>query len=352
MSNETTKTVMFSKYPSIELSEKEFIIDKIRKHGYALRPYVITEKIHGANTQICYNCITDEFEYGKRTGILEPDEKFYGVHDCFENIKENIIDLATYLKPTLTKKLEVVKVFGEIFGGAYPHPDVQRDTHATKVQKGVYYSPSNHWLAFDIAYKLEGDPTTYFLGAEDFFLACGACAIGTVPLLAVVNTLDEALEYPNDKPSVVYQIYDLPELEDNIMEGVVIRPAKADLYMGMTRVILKNKNMKFKEKSHVKRPNLTQEYSDNLNQVLAELTSYITENRVENVISHEGEVVESDIGKIIGLTIKDIMEEYVKESKIFNLLEKVETKIVSKRLPGMVAPVVKTAIYRRLRETC
>lgn len=352
MSNEATKTIMFSKYPSIELSEKEYIIDKIRNHGYALQPYAITEKIHGANTMIAYNCLTDEFEYGKRNGLIAENERCYNVQTCFDNLRNNIRDLAEYLKPTLTKELEVVKVYGEIFGGAYPHPDVPRNQHATKVQKGVFYSPDNHWLAFDIAYMVKGDPTTYFLGAEDFFLACGACAIGTVPLLAVVNTLDDALAYPNDKPSVVYKLYDLPELENNIMEGVVIRPTKADLHMGMTRVILKNKNTRFKEVSHTPKQDLTKEYSDNLNKALAELTSYITENRVENVISHEGEVVESDIGKIIGLTAKDIMEDYVQESKVFSLLEKVEAKIVSKRLAGLISPVVRTVIYRRLREAC
>ena len=340
----------FTKYPSIELSEKEFIVNKIKNHGYALQPYVITEKIHGANTQICYNCITGEFEYGKRTGVLESDEKFYGAQACFENIKENIIDLATYLKPTLTKKLEVVKVFGEIFGGAYPHPDVQRNTRATKVQKGVYYSPSNHWLAFDIAYKLEGDPRTYFLGAEDFFLACGACAIGTVPLLAIANTLDDALAYPNNNPSVVYKLYDLPEIENNIMEGVVIRPSKCDLWMGDTRVILKNKNETFKEKSHIKRPDLTREYSDNLKVALEEASTYITENRVDNVISHIGAVKEADIGKVIGLTAKDAMEEFVKDSKTYNLLEKPEAKILSKKIASLTAPVVRQAIYKRLME--
>ena len=145
-------------------------------------------------------------------------------------------------------------------------------------------------------------------------------------------------------------MYDLPEIENNIMEGVVIRPSKCDLWMGDTRVVLKNKNETFKEKSHIKRPDLTREYSDNLKVALEEVSTYITENRVDNVISHIGEVKEADIGKVIGLTAKDVMEEFVKDSKTYNLLEKPEAKILSKRVASLTAPVVRQAIYKRLVE--
>ena len=347
-----TRQVMFSKYPSIENSEKDFIVDKIRKHGYENIDYCITEKIHGSNTQIDYNYKTGEFEYNKRSGAIEEGEHCYNVQDCFASIKENVVELAQYLAPTLKKPLVCVKVFGEIFGGSYPHPDVPRNSKATKVQKGVWYSPDNQWLAFDIAYMVEGDTKTYFLGSEDFFIACGAVDLPTVPLLCITGSLTEALKYPNNKPSTVYKMFKLPEIENNIMEGVVIRPLKGDFWMGDQRVILKNKNDNFKEVSHTPRPDLTLEYSDNVKNALAEADAYITTNRVNNVISHEGEVQEADIGKLIGLTAKDIMEEFEKDSKTWNLLEKVECKTISKHITRGVAKLVRDEVYRRLSEQC
>ena len=345
---------LFSKYPSIELSDKDFVVNKIRNHGYEHIKYAITEKIHGSNTQITYDCVTGEFEYAKRSCPLEEGEHCYNVQQCFENLKGNVIDLVKYLTPTLPKELDAVKVFGEIFGGSYPHPDVKRNVHASRVQKGVFYSPDNHWSAFDIAYRLKGDETFTFLGASDFFLACDVCNIPTVPLLKVANNLTEALEYPNNGSSVVYKNYNLPEItsEENIMEGVVIRPFDKDLWMGQSRVILKNKNDHFKEKSHVVRPEVTQNYSENLNNALAEAATYITVNRVNNVISHEGEVTENDIGRLIGLVAKDALDEYLQESKTYPLLEKPECGIVKKMFARQFAGLVRQEVYRRLSEEC
>lgn len=335
---------MFKKYPSITNSYQEVFIDKIKNSGYKYIPYCITEKIHGSNTQISYNCKTKEFEYAKRSGVIETGEKCYNVQDCFERIKENVYDLVQYLQPTLTKELKTVTVFGEVFGGSYPHEEVPKNNHASKVQKGVFYTNNNEWKAFDIAYTLKGDKKTYFLGAEDFFMACNAVDIDTVPLLAVVGNLDEALKYANDNSSVVYKEYGLPELENNIMEGVVIKPWKQDLWLGDTRVVLKNKNSKFKEKSRTKKVDLAAEYSENTKRALAESITYVNENRVRNVISHEGEVTEQDIGRLIGLVAKDALNDFVKDAGVWNLLEKVEQKIVTKNLQREAAKYVRKEI--------
>lgn len=341
----------FKKYPSIENTEKDYIIQKIRNHGFEYKKYCITEKIHGSNTQIAYYPETNEFSYGKRTCFIEEGEHCYNVQEHFERLKNDIVKLYHYLRDSLNEELTSVIVYGEIFGGAYPHPDVPRDNKATKVQKGVYYTPANSWMAFDISYTVKDKSETYFLSAKDFILACDAICIPTVPVLKIVDTLTEALEYPNDGTSVVYKFfYNLPEIEENIMEGVVIRPFEKDLWMGQTRVILKNKNEKFKEKSHEPKPDLTLNYSDNLKTALSEVETYVTENRINNVISHEGEVSESDIGRLIGLTAKDVVDEFGKDSKVWNLLEKVEQKIITKHIAHLASSLVRAAVYERLAE--
>ena len=337
---------LFHKYPSIENSYRQEWVDKVKLNGYGDIQYCVTEKIHGSNTQIDYNRKTGEFEYCRRTGQLEPGEACYNVQSCFDEIKEAVVDLANYIAPTVKGDLEAVKVYGEIFGGSYPHPDVKKDNHASKVQKGVVYSPSNQWKAFDIAYTLVSDETNYFLCGEDFFLACNAVGIDTVPLLAVKNNLNEALEYPNDGESVVYEHYGLPKLEDNIMEGIVIKPWKVDAWIGMSRVIFKNKNERFKEKSHEKKVDVQKEVPEIVKQAMQEISAYATENRVNNIISHLGEVTVEDFGKILGMTAKDALEDYKKDYGTLNQMEKVEEKMVTKYLQNEVAKVVRQVLLK------
>lgn len=335
---------MFHKYPSIENAGLEEFINKIKAHGYANKKYCITEKIHGANTQICYNLKTNEFEYGKRTSALGDDEKFYNVQQIFDNIKDNIIDLAELLLDRAKKDIETVIVYGEIFGGTYPHKEVSRDKNATKVQKGVYYSPKNEWRAFDVAYTIVGDTRTYFLCSFDFFSLCAEAGVEAVPILKITDSLDEALEFPNNNESIIYQQFNLPKIPNNTMEGVVIRPWEEDLWMGQSRVIIKNKSVQFLEKSRAKKVNIQVDISEAVKKAIEEVSQFITEARVNNVISHLGEVTAKDVGNIIGLVAKDVLEDYKKEYNTLNLLEKVEEKMVTKELQRQVSFIVRKVV--------
>lgn len=336
----------FYKYPSIENTYREEWMNKVKTQGFGNIPYCITEKIHGSNTQIDYDCKTGEFEYCKRTCTIELGESCYNVQKCFDEIKEQVIALSEYLKPTINGELKNIKVYGEVFGGSYPHPDVAKDSHASKVQKGVYYSPHNQWRAFDIAYTLVEEEKIHFLCGEDFFLACQAVGIETVPLLKVTENLKEALEYPNNGESIVYESYGLPKLENNIMEGVVIKPWKVDAWIGQSRVIFKNKNEVFAEKSHEKKKNIQIDVPPIVKQAMEEISAYVTENRVNNVISHLGEVSEKDIGRIIGITAVDALDDYKKDFGTLNLMEKQEEKMVTKFLQSEVAKSVRKVMLR------
>jgi len=41
-------------------------------------------------------------------------------------------------------------VYGELYGGAYPHPSVFAVPDLIPVQRGVWYSPQLSFLAFDL----------------------------------------------------------------------------------------------------------------------------------------------------------------------------------------------------------
>lgn len=331
---------VFRKYPSIEGVHIEEFLNKVREK-YGSEQYCVTEKIHGTNTQIDYNLITGEFTYGKRTDVIGEDEQCYNAQEILGNLKGAIKDLAEQLRYYRGDNLEVVRVYGELFGGTYPHPNVEKDKKSIRVQKGVYYCPSNRWRAFDISYSFKGDNKNYFLSGEQFFSYANNAGIPAVPLLGIFNSLEAALKYPNNKRSVIFQYYGLPEIEDNIMEGVVIRPWYDDLWLGQHRVILKSKNDKFKERSKDKRVNIQEEVPEVVKQAIEEISEFITENRVNNVISHLGQVTVNDIGKVIDLTAYDVLNEYKKIYKTFNLMEKKEEKMVTKFMRGQVAKLVK-----------
>lgn len=338
-------TTEFKKYSSIENSYREEFIERIKRGCYGGLKYCITEKVHGANLQMTFD--GKEFKIGTRTAYIEADQKFYNAFQVMEPIKPKLEKLFYHLKETYYKDLEKIILFGEIFGGSYPHKDVPKDNHASKVQKGVFYSPSNQFLAFDIMYKLaKADDSYAYFSYEEFETFCNTFEIPKVPILGLVKNLTEALNFPNDKPSVVYQMYDLPRIEDNIMEGVVIRPYFPDIYIGQHRLIIKNKNEKFQEKAkeEKKQSSPGNSLSDEHKAILDEMLQYNNENRVRNVISHLGEITIKDLGKIIGLTNRDIIEEYNKNTGKLTILAKEDEKRITKILNTQVSKTVKEII--------
>ena len=336
---------MFHKYPSIENSYNKEFVENIRSHGFDTEKYCVTEKIHGTNTQIAYYPDEDKFVYGTRERELPHDEKCYNAQEIFDELQASVKVVHEIMRnsgsyPNLTS----VILFGELYGGAYPHTDVEKDKHAIKVQKGVYYSQHNQWRAFDIAYTVSTDDYLHFVVGHDFFDICEVAYIDTVPLLAITDSLDEALQWRSDCESVVSTLNDLPKIEGNIMEGVVIKPWQNDRWFGCHRVILKNKNDKFKERWREKKIDIQEEVPEIVKQAMSEISEYINENRVNNVISHLGQVSAKDIGKIIAFATEDALEDYKKDYGTLNLMEKKEEKLVTRFLGREMAKTVRKIV--------
>lgn len=166
----------------------------------------------------------------------------------------------------------------------------------------------------------------------------------------VVKSLNDALEYPNDEPSQIYTRYNLPMLEDNIREGVVIKPYTCDKFINNSRVVLKNKNERFAEVSRTKKKQepSVRNLPENLQTIVNEMTSYINENRLNNIISHLGEVSPKDMGMIIGLLNKDVIEDFNKDTGVLNTLEKADVKVVTRAINGVVSKFIKDNLLPRL----
>lgn len=337
----------FLKYTSINNVELSSLINSIKLEGFSNIKYMITEKVHGANSSILFN--GTEFKYSTRTHYVGNLDNFYNLQTATEYIKPSLIKIFQILKNE-NCKLEFVRIFGEICGGNYPSKEIniKKNSQCKQVQKGVYYTPMNEFLAFDIAFKYETQEKMQYMCAREAFNFFEDEGIKHVPVLSVVNNLTEALEFPNDKESVVYNLFNLPKIEENIMEGVVIKPLDYSAYTKRgTRVILKNKNEKFKEKSREGKVNikLNTELPENILNIFTEISKYINSNRVSSVASKMGELSIDKIGELIKDTCNDVYNEYNKYNSNFLDLAKSEKKIISKRVGQEVAKEVKKYIF-------
>lgn len=323
----------FKKYCSIENSYMEKFIDKIKTNAPKDSKWMVTEKIHGCNCQITYDGETVVF--GKRNGFVEEGENFYNIEKVLEPYKENIKKMFEYIKQEVD--LQTLTIFGELFGGHYPHPDVTPDRTASKVQKGVYYHPSNRFMAFDICLN-----NSIYLCGKDFVNLCEQFNLPTVPVLSTNIDFDQALLYPNNGQSLVNVRYNLPKIEDNIMEGVVIRGWDKDYYATpLSRAIIKNKNDRFKEVSHEPKQKIDKTLPEHLQKVLDKILEYVTPQRVVNVISHFGQVKMSDFGTVLQAVYTDVFEDFNKTNSDLNLLDKNETKKINKELNRHLVPLIR-----------
>lgn len=112
----SNKGIEFKKYQDIEnLSHRS--IQKLMGVHSTTEPWIAMEKVHGTNFCFVYNGV--ELKCAKRTSFLEKDDKFYNYNVIVEKHGPKIKQIFEELKkkhPTL----QVVRVFGEFYGGKYP----------------------------------------------------------------------------------------------------------------------------------------------------------------------------------------------------------------------------------------
>jgi Rnl2 family RNA ligase len=329
--------MIFKTYNSIENAYQTRVIDQIRLQGFGDEVFIVQEKVHGTN----FSFFTDgkEIKIAKRTAFIGKDEKFYNAHQMLEHYRKNVIDLFGKVK-TIHPDLETVVIYGELFGGGYKHKEVEPVKDAIKVQKGVEYAPHNEFYAFDIKLNgttyLDTDLVNQIFEETGFFYA----------KIIFQGTLDEALKFPNVFDSKIPAWLGLPEIENNMCEGTIVKTLKTKYFGNGSRVILKNKNEKWTEKSKMVRKDRPAQkevhFSENAQNIWDEIQKYATVNRLNNVVSKIGEFEPKMIGKVIGLFSKDILEDFEKYfPKVFTTIEKEEQKRINKKLNSLVIDVVK-----------
>ena len=332
-------TIMFKKYSSIENSYRNEFIDKIKTHGFENHEFIVQEKAHGANLSYWTSNGID-FSTAKRSGMMEKDEKFYNFDLILEELKPKFIHIWNQLNKI--KPIQQMAIFGEIIGGNYPHKEVERIKGASKVQKGIFYSPENIFYAFDIMIDAER-----YLNIEEANQLFEENGIFHAKTLFKGNLVD-CLNYSNEFESTIPKELGLPEVKPNICEGVVIKPNDCLFLNGGSRVVLKNKNEKWSENTKFNKIIKAQEeVPEKVIKLQEAISTYVTLNRFNNVVSKLGLVSMKDFGKILGLFQKDIVEDFTKDYHTFlDELEKKEIKLITKSFGKKAVGIVKEELKK------
>lgn len=321
----------FTKYRSIENSYRAKFLDLIRIAGFASETWVVEEKVHGANFSVWID-EDNNVRLAKRSGFIsENGTGFYRA----DKLKEELEVAAKNLRALLPDVEGEIAVYGELFGGNYPHPSVMEVKDVSAVQKGVYYSPDIHFIAYDLWYG--GEFANVALRQELLEKA----GFLSMPILFSGN-LDDCLQYPNAFDSIVPDLLGLPSIQGNICEGVVIKPFEPRYLKCGTRVILKNKNEKFTEKEkQPKTKKAPEPFPENLQALFDGFSAFANTNRVANVCSKIGEVDITMFKRVMNETRADAMEEFTKDYPEFLELPKADRKRLDKLFGSLIAVAIK-----------
>ena len=333
----------FVSYSDIENVHRIKYVNDIIEHGLAYGDWCVTEKVHGSNFSFW---VTEaEIKLAKRGGwIEEASENFYGHRQVLIESNKGLCVLFYLICELYNIKQTELEfaLYGEIFGGTYPHPEVPKSTKATKVQKGVYYTPENKFYAFDL--KVNGAYVNYKI-FEELMAASGFLWAKSL----IVSDLKTCMAYSNEFQTKIPEWLGLPSIENNICEGVVIKPLDARFFPTGDRVILKNKNSRFSEVSSGK----VKEKKDNASIEIISLSSdqkafaeeaseYINANRLHNVLSKIGTVIDKDFGKVAGLFTQDVLNDFKKDhAETFEALDKDIQKLIQNHVKSLCTEMIR-----------
>ncbi|BAP31537.1 putative RNA ligase 2 [Chryseobacterium sp. StRB126] len=291
------------------------------------------------------------FNMLKGENILHGETIFFGFQLVVNALESKIINLFEHLHTVIPGSKYIV--YGELFGGRYPHPDVPSVEHLQAIQTGVYYAPDIHFCAFDIGVVNDQD-IKYYLDYEtavSYFEQFGIPFIK--PLL--IGKFNEALNFNTRINSPIpIQQFGLPELEQNLIEGVVIKPYNLkNTELLSNRPIIKLKNPEFDEEEKFHKaekwsfiPNISSK-AESLSFIIDELRKHVSRNRLESVISKVGALDINNslrVSEIKSEFLQDIITDFNEDNG--NLLEELtqeDQKWIIERLNSEIQNILSVA---------
>lgn len=319
-----TTTLEFKKFPSLENTYRQKEIDMIETLGYSNEEYIVTEKVHGANFSFWLSEENNEviIRCAKRSGWIEDSEKFFNYKPVLDKYKQSLITLYQDLS------VDTLVVYGELYGG--------------NIQSGMCYKEEQDFIAFDVIGSNNGE---YQVISKDImFELLETYNIPTTPIIGIYPTLKEALDVKESFTSLLCREGFEGKDEHKEAEGVVIEPVTPCWFPNGSRIYLKKKTKRFLEKGG--KPNIKHKTVEvlppELESVLNEAYTYITEPRFDAVCSKIGEVTIKDIGKVMGLMTQDILVDMQKDE-----IEVPENKKFMKLLQQQVQNFIKPILLSK-----
>ena len=318
----------FISYEKIAESTSQWNLSPSDYRAFNKTDWVVTEKIHGAN--FCIFTDGEILRFAKRKQFLEPGEDFFGFKSFETQLVSQVRELFQMLQTSSNHPLGV-SIYGELFGGEYPHPDVPPIPNIQAVQTGVYYSPNIQFCAFDIAAIANNNPASRtYLDYNQTLQLCNQVGIFCASPL-FIGKYDAAITYNREFESTIPALLGLPKLPfTNKAEGIVIKPVKSipiATPKGKIRPILKIKIPSFSETRfhQAQKSNQHSSYVSSTEEWLTQaLLAMVTENRLHNAISKIGRVKATDAklkSQLVQLFVADALETFQQEyGKFFQSL--------------------------------
>ena len=313
---------MFKKYSSIENGYRKKYVEIVKEHPeFNDVLWQVTSKIDGSHYSFCVNAETLQVRPGKRSGLT--DGGFYNSQEVFDRYKEAAVAITKEIILSTDAVILAVQVEGELFGDG--------------VQNRVKYGPKDY-VAYDIQVicTLNDGQCSYYMAPKKVVELCDTFNMPHAPIIEEAVSFDKAMDV---NPKFVSLISSQP-IPENWEEGIVLKPTKPLTLGNGSRVIIKNKNEAFSEKRVKKvKPEVT--WSDEMNQVYATMIEFNTENRIRSALSKMGKVTQKDFGKLLGVVVKDLLDDWVKEYS-YGTLEKSEQKVLTKQLNRDVGDLIRS----------
>lgn len=300
---------MFKKYVSIENDYSTKALNYLlEKYPEAKETYwVIQEKIHGSNFSIYFTNNNGEIDikYGRRTNILLDDEKFYNYQSIkeLEEIKDLIHNVIAYMR---NENINSIIIYGELCGA--------------NVQKEVYYYDDVRLLIFDMIVD-----NKWLTFADLSRLLCDRFRLPQllVPIIGTTFGIQNALKVDTRFDSKV------SSKENNLCEGIVIKPLDKIFISNGNPIYIKKKNREFLEKKS-RRDKEVKVFDSHITEYKEAFKDYVNENRLNSAFSKYGMIEDrKDIGKYIKIIYDDCLEDFLKDYDLSGISDKDKKHILN-----------------------
>lgn len=290
-------------YEKMAESLAELDIDEPGLRALRKTEWSVTEKIHGASFALVSALSSARsgsvtFRAAKRKAFLDAGEDFFGHRALLDRIGRAVVRVLEGVRAA-HPEATAATIYGELFGGTYPHPDVAPCPGVEPVQTGICYCPHIEFAAFDLAVDSPGRGRVYVDQDAALALFRSAGLFCAEPLL--VGSYEDAMAYPLGWDSTVPARLGLPPLPGpNPAEGVVVKPVKSVVVAtknGAVRPAVKRKIPRFAEDRRFHEASkwaAPPKGTDPLAKLEWEMLSLVTDNRLQATISKIGPVARAD----------------------------------------------------------